>query len=285
MSLLVPAAQVGTLGITPSRAGWSYTGMRVLSLVEGGRVMLDLPTEEAAVVPLAGSFQVDLEIGGSWTLVGRTDVFAGPTDLMYLPPGTKGMVVAKSDGELAFCTAASSRSGSPLYRNRNEVSVEIRGAGHATRKIHQLLPADLVGPERLIVVEVFTPDGNWSSYPPHKHDELSQFECPLEEIYYFRFDRGGAFGFHSTYTADRAINQTVMVRHGDVFLVPRGYHGPSAAAPGYPMYYLNAMAGPGPRAWQVTTDPDHTWLWDRWRREDPDPRLGGRETTGKENKR
>lgn len=282
MNLLVPAAEVGHEGITPSRAGWSYTGMRLVSLDHGSSVLLDLQDQEAAVVPLTGSFQLNLDGGDTWALAGRSSVFAGPTDILYLPPTTKGELVAESEGELALCTSVAFRPGLPMYRGAQEVAVEIRGSGPATRRINQLLPAEVDGPERLIVVEVITPDGNWSSYPPHKHDQLSETECPLEEIYYFRFDRPGAFGLHATYTDDRAIDQAVMVRHGDVFLVPRGYHGPCAAAPGYPMYYLNAMAGPGPRAWQITTDPDHAWLWDRWIREDPDPRLGGLETNGKE---
>lgn len=143
--------------------------------------------------------------------------------------------------------------------------IENRGAGQSTRQVNHLLGADVVGPQRLIVVEVITPDGNWSSYPPHKHDEATESECPLEEIYYFRFNRPGAFGIHRTYTAEGEIDETVAVHDGDAFLVPRGYHGPSAAAPGYPMYYLNVMAGPGPRAWLVSTDPDHSWLWEYWR--------------------
>jgi 5-deoxy-glucuronate isomerase len=159
------------------------------------------------------------------------------------------------------------------------VAVEVRGRGASTRQINQLLPAEVTGPERLIVVEVITPDGNWSSYPPHKHDEAGEAECPLEEIYYFRFDRPGAFGFHRTYSKDGAIDATVTVRDGDAFLVPRGYHGPCAAAPGYPMYYLNVMAGPGPRAWMVTTDPDHSWLGESWADQEPDPRVPWKESS------
>jgi 5-deoxy-glucuronate isomerase len=165
------------------------------------------------------------------------------------------------------------RGGPPAYYPAESVAIEIRGSGQGTRQVNQLLSADVVGPERLMVVEVITPDGNWSSYPPHKHDEAGESECALEEIYYFRFDRPGAFGVHRAYTADRSVNETVTVRHGDVFLVPRGYHGPSAAAPGYPMYYLNAMAGPGPRDWLVSTDPEHAWLWELWATEAPDNRL------------
>jgi 5-deoxy-glucuronate isomerase len=124
-----------------------------------------------------------------------------------------------------------------------------------------LLPDDLRGPTKLIVVEVITPGGNWSSYPPHKHDELSDSELPLEEIYYFRIKGANGFGFHRTYTLDDEIDLTTVIRDGDVCLVPRGYHGPSVAAPGYDMYYLNVMAGPDEvRAWRISYDPDHEWV-------------------------
>jgi 5-deoxy-glucuronate isomerase len=123
-----------------------------------------------------------------------------------------------------------------------------------------------------MVVEVLTPAGNWSSYPPHKHDEWAEGEVPLEEIYYYRIDGEGGFGIHRTYTTDGSLDETVVVGDGDVFLVPRGYHGPCVAAPGYDMYYLNVMAGPQ-RHWLITTDPDHHWLWRAWETEKVDPRL------------
>jgi 5-deoxy-glucuronate isomerase len=121
-------------------------------------------------------------------------------------------------------------------------------------------------------VEVLTPDGNWSSYPPHKHDEHSVTEVPLEEIYYFRIQGRGGFGLHRTYTTDRSIDATVTVRDGDIFLTPRGYHGPCVAAPGHTMYYLNVMAGPVERAWRICMDPTHEWLTGFLEELGPDPR-------------
>lgn len=124
-----------------------------------------------------------------------------------------------------------------------------------------------------MVVEVLTPAGNWSSYPPHKHDDPGGGEVVLEEIYYFRIDGQGGFGHHRTYTLDGDIDETVTIHDGDVFLVPRGFHGPCAAAPGYDMYYLNVMAGPNEeRAWRTSTDPAHEWLWEVWAQDPPDPR-------------
>lgn len=272
MSYFVPETEMREGGIDPRRAGWAYTGMKVLMLAPGEHQPLVLGGSEALLVPLAGAFTIDLD-GRRFQIEGRGSVFAGPPDVVYLPAGSQLLVLATGGGEMAICTAVADPGGEPIYRPSGEIAVEVRGAGAATRQINQLLPADLEGPQRLIVVEVITPDGNWSSYPPHKHDETGESECPLEEIYYFRFDRPGAFGFHRTYTSDGAIDETVTVRHGDAFLVPRGYHGPCAAAPGYSMYYLNTMAGPGPRAWLTTTDPDHAWLWEEWAHQEADPRV------------
>ena len=272
MSWHHPAQSVVNNPINPEIAGWTYTGLAIYHLQPDVTIDISLVGEECAVIPLVGSVRV-VANSQIFELAGRSDVFAGPTDLCYLPPGQGATLTSVDGGEVAVCTARSERGGPPAYHPAESVAIEIRGSGQGTRQVNQLLSADVVGPERLMVVEVITPDGNWSSYPPHKHDEAGESECALEEIYYFRFDRPGAFGVHRAYTADRSVNETVTVRHGDVFLVPRGYHGPSAAAPGYPMYYLNAMAGPGPRDWLVSTDPEHAWLWDLWATEPPDNRL------------
>jgi len=138
--------------------------------------------------------------------------------------------------------------------------------------VNNFMSADAFEADRLIAVEVLTPDGNWSSFPPHKHDEHTDREVPLEEIYYFRIRGHGGFGMHRTYTSEGDIDVTVTVRDGDVFLIPRGYHGPSVAPPGHTMYYLNVMAGPAERAWRVCTDPTHEWLWELFAELGPDPR-------------
>ena len=223
--------------------------MMVVELGPGESRRIELGETEAAVVPLQGSCLV--EAGDDrFTLEGRAGVFSGATDLCFVPLGSD--ITVSSAGGGRFCVATS----------------------RATRQINNLLTADVAGPDRLLVVEVITPAGNWSSYPPHKHDELTDDETPLEEIYYFEIERPGGFGFHRTYTSDGDIDETVTVRTGDVFLVPRGYHGPCVAAPGYHMYYLNVMAGPEPgRQWLTCTDPAYEWLWKSWTEEPPDPRL------------
>jgi 5-deoxy-glucuronate isomerase len=257
--------------VSPSDAGWDFSSLRVLSLAAGERRVLSLEGFEAAVLPLSGSCRV--EVGSRvFDLDGREDVFTRVTDFAYLPAGTEAVVSSGGGGEFALPSARAERRLEPAYVPGAAVSVEVRGAGVATRQINNFMSADAFEAERLIAVEVLTPDGNWSSFPPHKHDEHSDREVPLEEIYYFRIRGEGGFGFHRTYTGDGSIDATVTVRDGDVFLIPRGYHGPCVAAPGHTMYYLNVMAGPAERAWRVCTDPTHEWLWDLFEQLDPDPR-------------
>ena len=259
--------------LTAEEAGWTWCGMTVLELVPGESRTLALGESEAAVVPLQGSCRV--EFGSTrFDLEGRAGVFSAVTDLCLAPRGAEVTISSEHGGR--FCVAASraTREVEPRYYPASGVRVDLRGAGQATRQINNLLTADVEGPDKLLVVEVLTPAGNWSSYPPHKHDELAEDETPLEEIYYFEINGPGGFGFHRTYTLDGEIDHTVTVRSGDVFLVPRGYHGPCVAAPGYHMYYLNVMAGPQPgREWLICTDPAYRWLWEAWTNEPADPRL------------
>jgi 5-deoxy-glucuronate isomerase len=259
------------VSLDPAGAGWTFAGLRVMTLPAGGRRLVALDGFEAAVLPLAGSCEV--EVGGrSFHLEGRGDVFSRVSDFVYLPVGSEAAVRSEHGGEFAVPTARAERRLEPAHVPARAVSVEIRGSGSATRQVNNFLAADAFEADRLIAVEVLTPDGNTSSYPPHKHDEATDREVPLEEIYYFRIRGPGGFGLHRTYTTDGEIDATVTVRDGDAFLVPRGFHGPCVAMPGYPMYYLNVMAGPGERAWRVCTDPAHEWVWDVLANLTPDPR-------------
>jgi 5-deoxy-glucuronate isomerase len=260
--------------LTAEQAGWTYSGLQVARLGPGETRLFDLDVSEGAVVPLSGSAVIESGDGVSFELAGRRSVFASITDLCYLPRETSFSITSEGGGEFALATALARERTGAFYRAASDVEVQVRGAGPATRQINQLLGADTAGPDNLIVVEVLTPEANWSSYPPHKHDESSAEEVPLEEIYYFKIRGEGGFGLHRTYTADCEIDATVTVGDGDVFLVPRGFHGPCVAAPGYDMYYLNVMAGPGDeRAWRICTDPTHAWLWDAWEGVSPDPRV------------
>jgi 5-deoxy-glucuronate isomerase len=243
----------------------------VLALAAGERRVLRLDGIEACALPLSGSCTV--EVGGAtYDLEGRPDVFSRVSDFAYLPAGTETAISSDAGCELALPNAPATRALDPAYVPAAAVAVEVRGGGPATRQINNFLAADAFEAERLIAVEVLTPDGNWSSFPPHKHDEHTEHEVPLEEIYYFRIRGDHGFGFHRTYTTDDVIDETVTVRDGDVFLIPRGYHGPCVAAPGHTMYYLNVMAGPAERAWRVCLDPAHERLGELVGSLPPDPR-------------
>ncbi len=261
------------VSLTPSDAGWSWCGIHILELAPGQSRHLELRDAEAAVVPLAGSCRVGTR-DVRFELEGRESVFSAITDLCFVPRESDITISSEQGGRFCVATSRATRATEPRYYPASGVTIDLRGTGQATRQINNLLTADVPGPDRLLVVEVLTPGGNWSSYPPHKHDKLSESETPLEEIYYFEIAKPQGFGFHRTYTLDGEIDETVPVRSGDVFLVPRGYHGPCVAAPGYDMYYLNVMAGPEPgRRWLICTDPAYQWLWDAWENEAPDPRL------------
>ena len=285
MSWFRPAGSLATatdpVHLTPAAAGWAYSGLRVVDLGPGEARTVSLHGVEAAVIPLQGGCTVDGD-GFEFTLEGRSSVFEAGTDLCYLPagaaPAAEATISSEGGGRFAVATARTDEVREPHYYPAEGISVEMRGAGQATRQINGLLSADVDGPHRLIVVEVLTPGGNWSSYPPHKHDEWTDTEVPLEEIYFFQVRGEQGFGLHRTYTTGDPsgvdIDETVTVRSDDVFLIPRGYHGPCVAAPGYDLYYLNVMAGPDPeRRWLICTDPDHEWLLDGWEAATPDPRL------------
>jgi 5-deoxy-glucuronate isomerase len=276
--LHLPAAEARV--VTPESAGWAYCGLRILELRPGSDHAFETGNEEFAVLPLRGDAVV--EVGGRrFELDGRESVFASVCDWAYLPVDAEVRLSSAGGAELALASARAERRFEPVHVRGAEVPIEIRGAGQATRQVTNFMSPDAFdGADRLICVEVLTPDGNWSSYPPHKHDDTEGSLADNEEIYYFRVGRTGSvetsdegFALHRTYTADGSIDETVVVRDGDVFLVPRGYHGPTVAAPGYPLYYLNVMAGPNPeRTMAIVDDPAYAWIRGSWESSTPDPR-------------
>jgi len=274
--LHIPAAST----ITPEQAGWTFCGLRIVRLEAGGSCALTTGNEELAILPLAGSASVEID-GRRFELEGRASVFERVTDWAYAPIGSDVALSSEHGVELALASARAERRFEPAYVPAADVAVEIRGAGAATRQVTNFLaPGAFDAVDRLICVEVLTPDGNWSSYPPHKHDDTPGSLANNEEIYYFRVGRAGTtqtsgegFALHRTYTADGSIDETVVVRDGDAFLVPRGYHGPCVAAPGYPLYYLNVMAGPNPERTMLTVDdPAYAWIRESWDGTPIDPR-------------
>jgi 5-deoxy-glucuronate isomerase len=260
------------LVVTPETAGWAYSGLRVLKLAPGQGHTWATENDELVVLPLSGSALVTCE-QETFELAGRRDVFSRVTDFAYAPRDSVVTVTAGANpGVFAICSARCTRRLEPRYGPAEGVPVELRGAGQASRQVNNFCSPGVFDCDKLIAVEVLTPGGNWSSYPPHKHDETREDESELEEIYYFETP---GLGYQRVYgTAARPVDVLAEVRAGDVVLVPHGWHGPSIAAPGYPLYYLNVMAGPAPeRVWRFCDDPAHAWIRGTWRDQDIDPRL------------
>jgi 5-deoxy-glucuronate isomerase len=260
-----------TLQITPETAGWAYSGLRVLKLAPGQAHTWATENDELLVLPLSGSALVTCD-SERFELQGRRDVFSRVTDFCYAPRDAMVTVASEKGGVFAIPSARCSDKLPPRYGPAEQVPVELRGAGQASRQVNNFCSPEAFECDKLIAVEVLTPGGNWSSYPPHKHDETREDESELEEIYYFETQ---GLAYQRVYgTAGRPVDVLAEVGTGDVVLIPHGWHGPSIAAPGYALYYLNVMAGPADeRAWRFCDDPAHAWIRGTWRDQDIDPRL------------
>jgi 5-deoxy-glucuronate isomerase len=261
--LLRPAARPDDAGlvsgIDPASAGWDWITFHAYHLVRGQQVRRTVDDMERVVLILEGRARVqagdsDLGVVGS-----RSSVFEGPPPpVVLVEPGLAVSVVAETTALVAIAAAP----GGPVRRTAligpEEILIEARGEGSTARRIHHLLPPSAEA-GRLIAFEAYTPGGNWSSYPPHKHDtEDPPREARLEELYYYRFAKPQGFAFARVYTPDRSLDVTMTPMDGDLVLVPEGYH-PVGVPAGYDCWYLNIMAGPN-RAWHFTVDPDHAWL-------------------------
>ena len=244
------------LEVTPESAGWRYVGFRVVRLAAGQSYAHREEGREACLVVLTGTVAVEAAGERFETLGGRETVFDGAATSVYLPAGTDYALTAASDAEVAVCTAPGTGVGK--VRVIRSEQVEVRGQGTNTRHVRNIL-SDADEAESLLVVEVITPGGHWSSYPPHKHDrDAWPEETFLEETYYHRLSPPQGFAFQRVYTDERDIDETIAVEDGDVVMVPRGYH-PVGAPHGYDLYYLNVMAGPR-RNWVFRNDPAHDWI-------------------------
>ncbi len=278
--LHLPAGSTGSrdlvVDVDPTRAGWAHSGLQVLALEAGGSA--DLPTDavETLVVPLAGGCSVTVG-DHTYALAGRESVFTGVTDTVYVPRGAEAKLATEGGGRFALATAGCDQTRPVAYLPAADVPVELRGAGQSSRQVNDVGTPAVLDADRLIVCEVLTPAGNWSSWPPHKHDEDREGESVLEEIYYFEVGggpKGPGVAYQRVYGHERSyVDVLAEVRTGDVVLVPHGWHGPSMAAPGYHLYYLNVMAGPGERVWDICDDPAHAWVRQTWDDQLVDPRL------------
>ncbi len=280
--------------VTPRSAGWGYSGLHVLRLEPGVVRTLRTGPSEVFVLPLSGGLTMEVSAESSpagrearFGLTGRSSVFSRVTDFAYVGRDSVITLISANGAEVALPSAVCETRREPRYGPAEQVPVEVRGAGPATRQVVNFgVPGVWDHAEKLIACELITPPGNWSSYPPHKHDATAP--CPVvnEEIYFYRLagpdqvtpSREG-FGVHRTYTGPEhedaglsVIDDHLEVRDFDVVLVPHGYHGPCVAAPGYPMYYLNVMSGPGERAMLFCDDPSHAWIRDSWAGTAKDPR-------------
>jgi 5-deoxy-glucuronate isomerase len=247
------------LSVTPESAGWTYVGFEVFALESGESLSRRLADRESCLVLLAGIATVTAGADRFDKIGGRRSPFDGLPHAVYVPADTPFSVQAEGALELALCTARG-RAGkwTPRLIGPEQIGFEERGQGTNRRYVSNILPESEPA-DNLLVVEVITPGGNWSSYPPHKHDrDALPEESALEETYYHRLNPKQGFAFQRVYTDDRAIDQTMTVEDGDCVMVPRGYH-PVGAPHGYDLYYLNVMAGPK-RQWCFKNDPAHEWI-------------------------
>jgi 5-deoxy-glucuronate isomerase len=270
-----------SVSIDATRAGWRYLAFRAVALAAGERFDIGGAGSEVAFVVLSGGgVSLAPDYGDELHLEGRRSVFDGKPWAAYMPPGRRGHVTAApfdSDGHVVLAVAEAPSSGreglagGAILIRPDDVEVEIRGAGNATRRIHHIITPEFPA-DRLEVVEVYTPGGNWSSWPPHKHDvDDMPNEAVLEEIYYYQQRRLGGWALQRLYRRDGDRRDGVWaVRHGELVLVTDGYH-PFVAAHGYDAYYLNALAGDR-RTMACSDDPDLAWTRAAWAEMEPDPR-------------
>jgi 5-deoxy-glucuronate isomerase len=266
--------------VTPELAGWDFIHFQVRRLAAGATWSFATGEHELALVTLGGTIDVESNRGNWQAVGGRANVFAGPPHTLYLPRRTEFGVTARGDAEFAVAWVATDQDHPARLVAPGDVTVEIRGGDNATRHINNMI-APGFDCHRLVVVEVYTPSGSWSSYPPHKHDVHRQeaggalVEADLEEVYYYKIDRPGGFAIQRIYTgadsplqqAGTPIDAVVLARNDDVVLVPEGYH-PVASAPGYTTYYLNVLAGSA-QALTATEDPQHAWVRSSYTSKDP----------------
>lgn len=266
--------------VTPERAGWETISFQARRLAPGQSWEMTTDSCELALVVLGGTIDITSN-RGEWQRLGRRQtVFDGLPHALYLPIATRFTVTAVTAAEFAVAWVAADREFPPRLVTPDHVTVEIRGGDHATRHINRMMPPGFPC-QRLVVVEVYTPGGNWSSYPPHKHDvhqprpDGSLAQADLDEIYYYKLDRPEGYALQRIYTdaesplhaAGYPIDAAVIARNDDVVLIPEGYH-PVSSPVGYTAYYLNVLAGSA-QSLASKDDPDFVWVKDSYQTLDP----------------
>lgn len=282
--LVRPAAEADASGlllsITPDDAGWDYISFEARSLPTGGNWSFATGESELVVVNLTGVYTIQSPIGTWGPVGGRSDVFSGAADAVYLPRRTDFTVTADLGGDFAVAWVPTDEDHDPWHIRAEDVAANVRGGDNVSRQINDLLPPGSPV-HRLVLVEVYTPSGNWSSYPPHKHDvhivgdDGVLVEADLEEVYFFRIDKPDGYAYQRVYTdensplhrAGHPIDALVRAEHNSAVLVPEGYH-PVVSAPGYTTYYLNVLAGSA-QSLANQDDPRYSWVKDEYAAVDP----------------
>ena len=259
--------------LSPEQAGWELLHFGARRMSQGKVWSFGTQESEFGVVVLGGTCSVRSS-RGQWPLVGRRpDVFSGMPHSLYLPRHTDVEIqVLSAELDLAYGWCNAEDDHPPRLIRPEQVTVEIRGGGNATRQINHIIPPGFAS-QRLVCVEVYTPSGNWSSYPPHKHDQHQTgengeiLEADLEEVYFYKLDRLEGYAIQRIYTADRGLDETLIAGNDDLVLVPEGYH-PVVSAHGYTTYYLNFLAGSA-QSLANTDDPAYAWVKGTWTEKDP----------------
>ncbi len=258
--------------ITPESANWQYLSFeaREMSLNESWN--WNTLENELVIVLLSGNFKVESNKGNWETGNGRKDVFSGVAHTLYLPRQTKFTLTATSDVlDIAYGWCKAEEDYPPKFVTPEETPIVIFGGDNATRQFNDLVPPGF-GCHSIVVREVYTPSGNWSSFPAHKHDERilaedgTVLEPIQEETYFYKFQKPEAYAIQQVYTKDRSLDEITRPRHNDVVMIPRGFH-PVVAEHGFHCYYLNFLAGTD-QCLANTTDPDHEWIYDSWTSKD-----------------
>lgn len=267
--------------VTSSDAGWDLLNMEVRQYQKGQSWQHHTGASESAIVILGGQCQVKSDVG-NWDVIGRRpNVFSGMPYALYLPTNTEFTLTALSDDlEFAHCWVKTDQVHPAHLVTPEQSKIEVRGGHHATRQINSIIPPGF-DCHKIVSCEVYTPHGNWSSYPPHKHCEHKEdatgnvIEADLEEFYFYKInnqaDRKNGYAIQRVYTDDRDLDETVTAHDNDIVLVPRGYH-PVSAASGYDCYYLNFLAGSA-QSLACSDDPEYAWVKDTWTKENLDSRI------------
>jgi len=259
--------------VLKEETGWQFLNFQARLIKQAESWSANTEGNEYAIILLGGNYSVKSDMGNWETVNGRRDVFSGIAHSLYLPRNTQFELTARSEVlDIAYGWCETDQDHPACFKGPEEAAIEIRGGDNATRQINSLIQPG-VDCHRLVSVEVYTPSGNWSSFPAHKHDTRkvdghgSVTEARLEETYFYKIDKPQGFAIQQVYNDDRSLDEIAVARNNDIVLVPEGYH-PVAAGHGYNVYYLNFLTG-SDQSLANTDDPDHKWIYDSWKGLDP----------------